>query len=136
MQPEKIKILLIEDDYFLSGIYLKKFELEGFEIIAARNGDEGLSFAKSKKPDIILLDILLPRQDGFNVLKGLKEDSATKSIPVLIISNLSEEENIRKAFGLGAVDYLIKSNFLPSEVIDKVKKALTKKPRNLEMARN
>lgn len=124
MSPEKIKILLVEDDYFLSGIYLKKFMLEGFEIIPARDGEEGLELAQSKNPDIILLDILLPKKDGFQVLAELKASQKTKNIPVLVITNLSEEENIKKAFDLGAKDYIIKSNFLPAEVIEKVKKAL------------
>lgn len=130
MSPEKIKILLIEDDYFLSGIYLKKFELEGFDIFSVPEGEAGLKAAKSKKPAVILLDILLPKKDGFAVLLDLKKDPNTRNIPVIVMTNLSEEVNIKRAFKLGAVDYLIKSNFLPIEVIEKVKKVLTKKPRS------
>lgn len=127
MQSKKIKILLVEDDSFLIGIYLSKFELEGFEITPAPNGEEGLKLAKCEKPDVVLLDILLPGKDGFWVLQELKKDPITKNIPVIMMTNLSEEENVKKAFDLGAADYLVKSNFLPVEVIDKVKKAVTKK---------
>lgn len=125
MSPEKIKILLIEDDYFLAGIYLSKFEMEGFEVFVAKDSETGLKIAREKNPDIILLDILLPDgKDGFATLAELKSASATKNIPVIMMTNLSEEENIRKAFSLGAADYIIKSNFLPAEVIEKVKKVL------------
>jgi len=126
MRPRKIKILLIEDDYFLSGIYLAKFGLEGFEIISSRDAEKGLELSKKEKPDLILLDILLPNKDGFWALKELKNDSTTKNIPVIVMTNLSEDENIRKAFDYGASEYLVKSNFLPNEVIEKVKKLIKK----------
>lgn len=126
MQAKKIKILLIEDDYFLAGIYLAKFELEGFEIILAKDGEQGLEFADSKNPDIILLDIFLPKKDGFDVLRDLKKSSVTKNIPVIIMTNLSENKNVKKCFDLGAVDYIIKSNFLPNEIVEKVKQTLSK----------
>lgn len=124
MSPQKIKILLIEDDSFLSSIYLKKFNLEGFDIQSAPEGEKGIELARAQKPDVILLDILLPKKDGFAVLEELKKDPATQAIPVIVMTNLSEDDNISRAFDLGAVDYLIKSNFLPDEVIDKVKNAL------------
>ncbi|NQU77622.1 response regulator [Candidatus Falkowbacteria bacterium] len=127
MKPKKIKILLIEDDNFLSGIYVAKFEMEGFEIIAERRGEEGQKIAKKEKPDVILLDILLPGKDGFAVLKELKTDAATSRIPVIVMTNLSEDSNVKKAFDLGATDYLVKAHFLPAEIIDKVKKVISKK---------
>ena len=126
MRSKKIKILLIEDDYFLAGIYLTKFKLEGFEIFLAQDGEQGLRFANSKKPDIILLDIFLPKKDGFAILQDLKKSSTTKNIPVIMMTNLSESENIKKAVNLGAVDYLVKSNFLPNEIVEKVKQVLSK----------
>ena len=130
MRSKKIKILLIEDDYFLAGIYLTKFKLEGFEIFLAQDGEQGLRFAGDKSPDIILLDISLPKKDGFDVLQALKKNSVTKNIPVIIMTNLSENDNIKKCFSLGAVDYIVKSNFLPNEVVEKVKRTLIKKQRN------
>ena len=126
MRSKKIKILLIEDDYFLAGIYLTKFKLEGFEIFLAQDGEQGLRLANSKKPDIILLDIFLPKKDGFAILQDLKKSSITKNIPVIMMTNLSESKNIKKAVNLGAVDYLVKSNFLPNEIVEKVKQVLSK----------
>ena len=126
MQSKKIKILLIEDDLFLSGIFLSKFELEGFEIISAKDGEEGLKLARQEKPEAILLDILLPKKNGFSVLEELKENPTTKNIPVIVMTNLSEDHDVKRAAGLGATDYLVKSNFLPNEVVEKVKKVLTR----------
>ena len=119
-----INILLVEDDVFLSGIYQKKFEMEGFKVITADNGEKGLSEAQKKNPSIILLDILLPKLDGFAVLSKLKADEATKNIPVILLTNLGQKDDVEKGLEAGAVDYLIKAHFKPSEVVDKVRKAL------------
>jgi DNA-binding response OmpR family regulator len=116
--------LLVEDDVFLSNIYQKKFEMEGFKISTADNGEKGLADAKRKKPDIILLDVLLPKLDGFAVLEKLKEDPATKEIPVILLTNLGQKDDVEKGLESGAADYLIKAHFKPSEVVDKVKKIL------------
>lgn len=123
---KKIKILLVEDDVFLSNIYAKKFESEGFEILAALDGEKGLRLALSKEPDLILLDLLLPGIDGFEVLKGIKNNELTKNIPVLLLTNLSQKEDIQKGLSLGANDYLIKTHFMPSEIVAKVKNFLNK----------
>jgi DNA-binding response OmpR family regulator len=124
MEKGKAHILLVEDDVFLSNIYQKKFELEGFKISTADNGEKGLADAKRKKPDIILLDVLLPKLDGFAVLEKLKEDPATKDIPVILLTNLGQKDDVEKGLESGAADYLIKAHFKPSEVVDKVKKIL------------
>lgn len=126
MENEKIHVLLVEDDIFLSGIYLKKFEMEGFKVSVADNGEKGLTDAKKKKPDVILLDILLPKMDGFEVLAKLKADAGTKDIPVILLTNLGQKDDVDKGLEAGAADYLIKAHFKPSEVVDKVKKVLNK----------
>ncbi len=117
-------ILLVEDDAFLANIYKTKFEMEGFKVSVAENGEAGLDDAKKKKPDIILLDVLLPKMDGFSVLSHLKADAETKMIPVILLTNLGQKDDVEKGLELGAVDYLIKAHFKPSETVEKVKKAL------------
>lgn len=126
MPPQKkVKILIVEDDTFLAGIYANKFEKEGFEICLGTDGEMGLKTAQKEKPDIVLLDILLPKLDGFEVLEKLKADAATKSIPVILLTNLGQKEDVDKGLKLGAADYLIKAHFMPSETVDKVKKVLS-----------
>lgn len=122
----KVSILIVEDDTFLSNIYKTKFEMEGFDVIMADNGEVGLAMAKSKKPDIVLLDILLPKMDGFMVLKELKADKEAQNIPVILLTNLGQKDDVNKGLELGAVDYLIKAHFKPSETVEKVRKALKK----------
>ncbi|MFA7244912.1 MAG: response regulator [Candidatus Magasanikbacteria bacterium] len=117
-------VLLVEDDNFLGNIYKTKFELEKFKIILAKDGQEGLEMAKKKKPDIILLDVLMPKMDGFTVLENLKKDKNTVNIPVILLTNLGQKDDVEKGLELGAVDYLIKAHFKPSETVEKVKKIL------------
>ena len=116
------KVLLIEDDKFLSDMYVAKFSKFGYEIETAYDGEEGIKKTKKIKPDIILLDIRLPLKDGFEVLKEVKKDQKTKDIPVILLTNLGQKEDIEKGLKLGAVDYLIKAQFTPQEIVDKVKK--------------
>lgn len=123
-ETSKAHVLLVEDDVFLSGIYQKKFDMEGFKISTADNGEKGLADAKKKKPDIILLDVLLPKMDGFTVLKNLKEDPITKDIPVILLTNLGQKDDVEKGLEAGAVDYMIKAHFKPSEIVNKVCKVL------------
>jgi len=123
-EEQKTYVLLVEDDTFLANIYKTKFEMEGFKISVSDNGENGLKDVKSKKPDIILLDILLPKMDGFAVLEKLKKDGETKDIPVILLTNLGQKDDVEKGLEMGAADYLIKAHFKPSEVVDKVKKIL------------
>lgn len=123
-EKKSTHLLLVEDDTFLANIYKTKFEMEGFSVMVAENGEEGLAAAKKKPPALILLDILLPKMDGFTVLKKLKADAATKAIPVILLTNLGQKDDVDKGLELGAVDYLIKAHFKPSETVAKVKKAL------------
>lgn len=124
MAKQKVKILLIEDDAFLSSMYTTKFELENFEVVCAEDGEKGVKCALEVNPRIILLDIILPNMNGFEVLQKIKENSSTKEIPVILLTNLSQKSDIDKGMSLGAVDFLIKAHFTPSEVVDKVKKVL------------
>ncbi len=127
MKDNKAKILLIEDDPFLLGMYSQKFELEGFEVVMASNGKDGLEIAKKEKPDLILLDVLIPHLNGFNVLKKLKESKETSEIPVVILTNLSQQEEVKQGLSMGAEEYLIKAHHVPSEIVEKVRDVLTKK---------
>ncbi|HLD60557.1 MAG TPA: response regulator [Patescibacteria group bacterium] len=124
MEKKMIHVFLVEDDEFLVGIYQKKFEMEGFKVSVAMNGERALSDIKKKKPDIVLLDVLLPKLDGFAVLEKLKEDATTKDIPVVLLTNLGQKDDVDKGLRAGALDYLIKAHFKPSEIVDKVKKVL------------
>jgi DNA-binding response OmpR family regulator len=125
MAKKKIKILLVEDDSFLLNMYATKFELENFDVVVAEDGEKGIRMAKTEKPDIILLDIMLPKIDGFDVLKALKKSQETSNLPVILLTNLSQKDDIDKGLALGAVDFLIKAHFMPSEVVEKIKKILS-----------
>jgi len=120
----KKTILIIEDDKFLRELIANKLVKEDFNISEAINGEEGMKKIKEKNPDLVLLDLILPGIDGFQVLSKIKEDSALNQIPVIILSNLDQKDDIEKGMKLGAVDYLIKAHFTPKEIIDKVKAAL------------
>ena len=117
-------ILIIEDDKFLRELIAQKLIKEGFEISEAVDGEEGIKKIKEEKPDLVLLDLILPGIDGFEVLSKMKEDPALASIPVIILSNLGQKEDVEKGLKLGAVDYLIKAHFTPGEIIEKIKAAL------------
>ena len=118
------KILLVEDEEMLANMYQVKFQNDGFHLIKAANGEEGLALADKEKPDMILLDVIMPKMDGFTVLKRLKENPNTKNIPVLLLTNLGQDEDIKKGNELGAVGYLVKANITPSEVVAKVKETM------------
>lgn len=120
------KILLIEDDPFLVEIYTIKFKESGFEAEFARSGESALALIKEKKPDLILLDIVMPKIDGFEFLRQVKDDPQTKDIIVVFLTNLGQKEEIEKGLSLGAVDYLVKAHFTPSEVVEKVKTILNR----------
>ncbi|KKU73989.1 MAG: Two-component response regulator [Parcubacteria group bacterium GW2011_GWA2_47_26] len=128
MPNNKTRILLVEDDTFLAGIYAHKFEAEGFEVLLATDGEAGAKVAAKELPNIILLDILLPKMDGFEVLEKVKGDAKTKNIPVILLTNLGQKEDVDKGLKLGASDYLIKAHFMPQETVEKVKKVLAANP--------
>ncbi|MDD2697102.1 MAG: response regulator [Candidatus Pacebacteria bacterium] len=114
-------ILVIEDDKFLRELISQKLIKEGYNISEAVDGEEGIKKIKEEKPDLVLLDLILPGIDGFEVLTKMKEDPSLGSIPVIILSNLGQKEDVEKGLKLGAADYLIKAHFTPGEIIDKIK---------------
>lgn len=114
------KILLIEDDPFLAEIYAIKFQEAGFLTTVAQNGYGGLKNAKEQKPNLFLIDIVMPTMDGFEVLAAIKRDPEMRDIPVVILSNLGEEEDVKRGLALGVRDYLIKAHYTPTEVVARV----------------
>ncbi len=120
-------ILVVEDDEFLRGLIGHKLLSEGFSFFVAKDGREGLDKIKETKPDLILLDMLLPVMDGFEVLEEIKKDPEIASIPVIALSNLSSKEDIDRALQAGAIQYLIKSQSNPGVIIDTIREVLKKK---------
>jgi DNA-binding response OmpR family regulator len=120
------KILIIEDEKLLSEMYEDKFSQSGFLAVVAKSAEEGLELLKKEKPDLVLLDILLPQENGIQFLKRIKDIPEISKTPVIVFSNYDDPETKKKAFGLGAKDYLIKTNFTPAEVVGKIKNFLDK----------
>jgi len=118
------KILFIEDESALQKTFGDILKSKGYGVLKALDGESGLRSAQGERPDLILLDLILPKMDGFEVLKELKENEETKSIPVIILTNLEETEDIQKALELGATTYLVKSSYTLEEVVNKIEKAL------------
>jgi len=118
------KILIIEDDKFLRELIGQKLLKEGYDIVEAVDGEKGIKSIKEEKPDLVLLDLILPGMDGFEVLTKIKEDAGVAQIPVIILSNLGQKDDIEKGLKMGAKDYLIKAHFTPGEIIDKIKVVL------------
>lgn len=118
------KILLIEDDKFLRELIIQKLGKEGFDVSEAPEGESGLSKMKEERPDLVLLDLILPGIDGFEVLSRMKKDTELGSIPVIILSNLGQKDDVQKGMDLGAEDYLIKAHFTPGEIVEKIRATL------------
>jgi len=118
------KILLIEDESSLQKTFREVLEREGFEIMSALDGEIGIRLAKEKKPDLVLLDLVIPKINGLEVLKALKEDAQTKTIPVIVLTNLEGVDIVDKALELGATTYLVKSVYTLEEIVEKIKNAL------------
>jgi len=120
--PDTKTILLVEDDEFLRRMYTRKLESAGFSVVTAADGEKALALIAGTCPDLVLLDIIMPKKDGFEVLKDLRAAHETKELPVILLTNLSEPETITRARALRANEYLIKSHFLPSEIVAVVQK--------------
>jgi DNA-binding response OmpR family regulator len=118
------KILIVEDDRFLRELITQKLIREGYNAVEAIDGEDGVKKIKEEGPDIILLDLILPGIDGFEVLKKTKEDPVTANIPVIILSNLGQKDDVDRGMKLGATDYMIKAHFTPGEIVSKVKSIL------------
>ena len=117
-------ILFIEDESALQKTFSDILEKEGYSMISALDGEIGLNLAKTKKPDLILLDLILPKMDGFEVLKGLKANPETKDIPIIVLTNLESMDDVNKAIELGAKTYLVKTQYNLDEVLEKIKNTL------------
>ncbi len=126
MEKKSFKILLIEDDQFIRRICKNGLERSGFNVITAAEGKEGMKKAKEQNPDLILSDLVMPHRNGFETMEQIKKDKQLKDIPIIILSNLGQESDIQKIKELGAVDYLIKSDFKIKEVVEKIKSHLAK----------
>lgn len=129
---KKIKILLVEDEEILLTALSEELKQEGFEVVGAKDGAEGVEKAASEKPDLVLLDLVMPRLDGIGALKQMKEQDNTKDIPVVILTNLSDYDKISDALSLGAMDYLVKANYRLEELVVKIKTVLERKSANSE----
>ncbi|MBI2609757.1 response regulator [Candidatus Giovannonibacteria bacterium] len=120
-------ILIVEDDKFLRDLISQKLNREGFKVRTAIDGEIGMKEIGERRPALILLDLILPGIDGFEILERLRNDANLSSIPVLVLSNLGQSEDIDRARSLGAEDFMIKANFTPGEIVEKVKQVLNKK---------
>ena len=123
----KTKILIVEDDKSIRDLYSIKLNNSGFEVFAAEDGGKGLAMARKELPDIILLDVMMPVMNGFEVLKKLRKDKPTAEIPVIILSNFGEIDQMTEGFVEGATDYLIKAEHTPSDVVEIVNETLANK---------
>ena len=117
-------ILLVEDDPFLADIYTTKLKESGFSVEIAKDGEEALSKIKGKLPPVVILDIVLPQIDGWEILKKIKEDPKSKNLKVIIFSNLGQKSEVEKGLKLGATKYLIKAHYTPSQVVEEIKQVL------------
>ncbi len=120
-KKNKSVIEIVEDEQAVVNILRDKLEKEGFAVLEARNGAEGLELAKRKHPDLVLLDIIMPVMDGITMLKKLREDGWGKTVPVIILTNLSDAESVAEATEKGAFDFLVKSNWKLVDIVKKVK---------------
>lgn len=120
----KVKILIIDDDVFISGMYATRLVNDGFAVSTANDGLQGIERAIKEKPDVILLDVLMPRLDGFETLDRLKRDPSLKAIPVLMLTSMGQKEDVERGLQGGAADYMVKTNTLPIDASDKIKKVL------------
>ena len=118
------KILFIEDESALQKTFGDILKQEGYKMLSALDGEVGLKMAQAEKPDLILLDLVLPEMHGFDVLKALKVDETTKGIPIIVLTNLETMGDVEKALELGATTYLVKTNYTLEEVVQKIKKTL------------
>ncbi len=127
MEPNSKKqiVLIVEDDEFLRSLAAKKLAQDGFDVKVAVDGENAVTVAKDTKPNLIVLDLILPGMDGFDVLEKIKAEDALKSVPVIVFSNLGQKEDVDRAQYLGASDFLVKSNFTLDDLLEKIKTQLS-----------
>jgi len=124
--PQRKKILIIDDDPFILDMYVLKFKELGFETETAADGRAGIEKAAMHEPDVILLDVVMPAMDGFEVLQKLKAQKRAHPCKIIFLTNFGQKEDVERGVALGADDYIIKAHFTPSEVVEKVKGLLSK----------
>jgi DNA-binding response OmpR family regulator len=120
------KILVVEDETFLVKIYAVKLKKEGYDVSIANDGEAAVKMAADVKPDLILLDLILPKMNGFEALEKIRANAENKKTPVIVLSNLGQEEDIKRAESLGADDYLVKANFSIQDIVTKIRETLDK----------
>ena len=120
------KVLLIEDDIFLSSLLKNRLQKEGIEVLLAKDGKEALTTLKSTKPDLILLDLILPEKSGFEVMENMRSDPQFQGAPIIVVSNLGQPEDITKSQELGAVEYFVKAQTSIDDLVDRIKGFLEK----------
>lgn len=124
--PANPTILIIEDDPLLVNMYKTKLTMEGFNVLTAEDGQQGLRLAVQQKIDFILLDIMMPKMSGIELLTSLRQSIRGKSIPVIVMSNLIDEDKVKQATALGVKEFLVKSNVTPSQVVEKIRQYIAK----------
>jgi CheY-like chemotaxis protein len=125
MANQKKKILIIEDDEFVRKLYREQLVRQGYDFVEAVDGVEGIEKVRSEHPDFILLDLMLPKKNGFEVLADIKQDPAITSIPIFVLSNLGQQSDVQAALSMGVDDYIVKSDFRLSDVVEKISKRLS-----------
>lgn len=122
----KKTVLIVEDDSFLSDMYQTKFKVSGYEVLLAQNGMQCIELLKNSTsvPDIALLDVVMPKMDGLELLELLKKDDKTKNVPIILLTNLGQDKDVKKGLEMGADMYLIKAHYTPSQVVEKVEEVL------------
>lgn len=123
-EAKRKKVLVVDDESSIREIYKKEFTSAGFDVSVAVDGEDGLLRAGEQTPNLILLDVMLPKMSGIDVLKSLRKNPLTKDIPILLLTNLGEETIIKEGFSLGADGYLLKVSYTPSQVVDECRKFL------------
>jgi len=118
------KILFIEDEEALQKSLTKALQLEGFDVLSAHDGQSGIDMTEKERPDLVLLDLILPKVDGFEVLKRIKTSPSTKEIPVIILTNLEQIQSVEKLIQYGPLNYLVKANYNLDEIIEKIREVL------------
>lgn len=118
-------ILVAEDDSFYSKIYQSKLTAEGFDVALAANGNEALKFMQTQIPDLLLLDLIMPEKDGFQTLEELRRDDKTKDLKVIVLTNLSQDEDIKKVRALGVIEYIVKTDISIQDLVRLIKSSLS-----------
>jgi len=132
----KGKVVIVEDEAAFRSIFKDLLESDGYNVLTAEDGESGWLLTRAEIPDIVLLDLVLPRLHGFEVLRNIRADTATKDIPVIILTVVGEQENVKKGLQLGATDYMVKGFYSPREILVKINEILTKDQQTVEQTKN